>query len=74
MEPGWFVLSCELLWVFVCCACSIAPALPAGDESNSGCGRPKADSSGPTQADPPSTSAAEDPGEGVQKQWAGTEA
>lgn len=68
MEPGWFVLSCELLWMSVCCACSIAPALPAGD------GHPKADSSGPTKADSPSTSAVEDPGEGVQKQWAGTEA
>lgn len=59
--------------VHVLC-CSIAPALPSGEESNSGCGRPQADSPGPSKADPPSSSAPEDPGEGAQREWAGTEA
>lgn len=58
--------------MFVCCACSIAPAPPAGEESNSACEHPQADSSGPSKADPPPSSAAEDPGEGAQRDWAGT--
>lgn len=58
----------------MCCACSIAPAPPAGEESNSVCERPQADSSGPSKTDPPSTSTAEDPGEGAQREWAGIEA
>lgn len=60
--------------MFVCCACSIAPAPSASEESNGASGRPQADSSGPSKADPPSLSAAEDPGERVHKEWAGTEA
>ncbi|XP_060749312.1 nucleosome-remodeling factor subunit BPTF isoform X2 [Tachysurus vachellii] len=47
-----------------------APAPPAGEESNSVCERPQADSSGPSKTDPPSTSTAEDPGEGAQREWA----
>lgn len=60
--------------MFVCCACSIAPAPPAGEECNSVCGRSQADSSGPSKADPSSTSTAENSGEGAQREWAGTEA
>ncbi|XP_053530358.1 nucleosome-remodeling factor subunit BPTF isoform X4 [Ictalurus punctatus] len=47
-----------------------APAPSASEESNGASGRPQADSSGPSKADPPSLSAAEDPGERVQKEWA----
>ncbi|MCI4385155.1 hypothetical protein PGIGA_G00047100 [Pangasianodon gigas] len=47
-----------------------APAPPAGEESKSVCGRPQAESSGPSKADPPSSSAAENPGEGAQREWA----
>lgn len=57
----------------MCCTCSVAPAPPAGEENNSGCGPPQADSSGPTKADPPSSTAAEDSGEGAQREWAGTQ-
>lgn len=60
--------------MFVCCACSIAPAPPAGEESNTVCGHPQADLSGPSKSDPLSSSAAEDHGDGAQKEWAGTDA
>lgn len=59
--------------MFVCCACSLAPA-PAGEEGNGACARPQAHSSGPAKADPPSSSVAADPGDGVQREWAGIEA
>ncbi|KAI5097436.1 nucleosome-remodeling factor subunit BPTF isoform X2 [Silurus meridionalis] len=45
-------------------------APPAGEESNSACGRPQTDSSVPSKGDPTSSSTVEDPGEGVQRECA----
>ncbi|KAI5619159.1 nucleosome-remodeling factor subunit BPTF isoform X8, partial [Silurus asotus] len=46
-------------------------APPAGEESNSACGRPQTDSSVPSKGDPTSSSTVADPGEGVQRESAG---